>query len=193
MNTVLTVVVRVMTPVTVVVMVMTPVPVYRWANVTAVIRVMTPVTVVMVMTHMPVVVMVMIPVPVVFCLFCFLPSTSLWGVYSETFIHRYSIPLTHAFTRLCMIFSPHMSVPVVVMVMTPVFVCRRASVSSLIRLRAASMHMPSSAGSSFLRRDSTMLRRDSTLHSFMMSEKSRTTLSAKLRSKLQICLLYQNE
>ena len=25
-------------------------------------------------------------------------------VYSETFIHRYGIPLTHAFTRLCMIF-----------------------------------------------------------------------------------------
>ena len=81
----------------------------------------------------------------------------------------------------------------VVRVMTPVSVCRRASVSSLIRLRAASMHVPSSASSSFLRRDSTMLRRDSTLHSFMMSEKSRTTLSAKLRSKLQICLLYQNE
>ena len=43
-----------------------------------------------------------------FFFFFFLPSTSLWGVYSETFIHRYSIPLTHAFTRLCMIFSPHM-------------------------------------------------------------------------------------
>ena len=36
--------------------------------------------------------------------FFFWPSTSLWGVYSETFIHRYSIPLAHAFTRLCMIF-----------------------------------------------------------------------------------------
>ena len=47
-----------------------------------------------------------------FFLFCFvLPSTSLWGVYSETFIHRYRIPLTHAFTRLCMIFFPHMYIP----------------------------------------------------------------------------------
>ena len=27
------------------------------------------------------------------------PSTSLWDVYSETFIHRYNIPLAHAFTR----------------------------------------------------------------------------------------------
>ena len=33
----------------------------------------------------------------------FFPSTSLWGIYSKTFIHRYNIPLTHAFTRLCMI------------------------------------------------------------------------------------------
>ena len=41
----------------------------------------------------------------------FLPSTSLWGFYSETFIHRYSIPLTHAFTRLCVIFFPHMYIP----------------------------------------------------------------------------------
>ena len=41
-----------------------------------------------------------------YCFFFFLPSTSLWGVYSETFIHRYSIPLTHAFTNLCMIFFP---------------------------------------------------------------------------------------
>ena len=41
---------------------------------------------------------------VVFFFVFFLPSTSLWGVYSETFIHRYSIPLAHAFTRLCMIF-----------------------------------------------------------------------------------------
>ena len=32
----------------------------------------------------------------------FLPSTSLWGVYSETFIYHYSIFLDHAFTRLCM-------------------------------------------------------------------------------------------
>ena len=43
--------------------------------------------------------------------FCFvLPSTSLWGVYSETFIHRYNIPLTHAFTRLCMNFFRRNSV-----------------------------------------------------------------------------------
>ena len=37
------------------------------------------------------------------------PSTSLWGVYSETFIHRYNIPLAHAFTctRLCVIFFSH--------------------------------------------------------------------------------------
>ena len=37
--------------------------------------------------------------------FSFLPSTSLWSVYSETFIHRYNIHLTHS--RLC-IFFPHM-------------------------------------------------------------------------------------
>ena len=43
----------------------------------------------------------------VFVLFCFLPSTSLWGVYSKTFIHRYCIPLTNAFTRLCMSFFSH--------------------------------------------------------------------------------------
>ena len=43
----------------------------------------------------------------VFFVVIFLPSTSLWGVYSETFIHRYSIPLTHAFTSLCMIFPSH--------------------------------------------------------------------------------------
>ena len=43
-----------------------------------------------------------------FFFFFFLPSTSLWGFYSETFIHRYSISLAHAFTRLCMIFVPHM-------------------------------------------------------------------------------------
>ena len=30
----------------------------------------------------------------------FLPSTSLWGFYSKTFIHHYSIPLTHSFTHL---------------------------------------------------------------------------------------------
>ena len=41
-----------------------------------------------------------------FFFFFFWPSTSLWGFYSETFIHRYSIPLTHAFTRLCMISPP---------------------------------------------------------------------------------------
>ena len=43
--------------------------------------------------------------------FFFLPSTSLWGFYSKTSIHRYSIPLSHAFTRLCMIFVPHMYIP----------------------------------------------------------------------------------
>ena len=112
-----------------------------------------------------------------------------------TAVIRVMTPVTvvRVMTHMPVVVMVMIPVPVVVMVMTPVFVCRRASVSSLIRLRAASMHMPSSAGSSFLRRDSTMLRRDSTLHSFMMSEKSRTTLSAKLRSKLQICLLYQNE
>ena len=31
-----------------------------------------------------------------------LPSTSLWGVYSETFIRHYNIPLAHSFTRLYM-------------------------------------------------------------------------------------------
>ena len=30
-------------------------------------------------------------------------STSLWGVYSETFIHHYNIPLAYSFTRLCML------------------------------------------------------------------------------------------
>ena len=44
---------------------------------------------------------------VFFFFFFFWPSTTLWGVYSETFIHRYNIPLTHAFTRLCMIFFSH--------------------------------------------------------------------------------------
>ena len=44
----------------------------------------------------------------VFFFFFFLPSTSLWGFYSETLIHCYSISLAHAFTRLCMIFVPHM-------------------------------------------------------------------------------------
>ena len=39
-------------------------------------------------------------------LFFVLPSTSLWGVYSETFIHHYNIPLAHSFTRLCMIPPP---------------------------------------------------------------------------------------
>ena len=39
--------------------------------------------------------------------FFFFPSTSLWGVYSETVIHHYNIHLTHAFTHLC-IFFPHM-------------------------------------------------------------------------------------
>ena len=43
-----------------------------------------------------------------FFFFFSLPSTSLWGFYSETFIHRYSISLAHAFTRPCMIFAPHM-------------------------------------------------------------------------------------
>ena len=32
--------------------------------------------------------------------FSVLPSTPLRGVYSETFIHRYNIPLAHSFTRL---------------------------------------------------------------------------------------------
>ena len=39
-------------------------------------------------------------------LFCF----SLRGIYSETFIHRYNIPLAHSFKHLCMIyvfFFPH--------------------------------------------------------------------------------------
>ena len=35
----------------------------------------------------------------------------LWGFYSETFIYHYSISLAHAFTRLCMIFVPHMYIP----------------------------------------------------------------------------------
>ena len=99
------------------------------------------------------------------------------------------VPVVMVMTPVPVVVMVMTHVPVVVMVMTPVSVCRRASVSSLIRLRAASMHVPSSASSSFLRRDSTMLRRDSTLHSFMMSEKSRTTLSAKLRSKLQMFAL----
>ena len=29
------------------------------------------------------------------------------GVYSETFIHHFNIPLAHSFTRLYMIFPPH--------------------------------------------------------------------------------------
>ncbi|XP_070182767.1 polycystin-1-like [Littorina saxatilis] len=53
---------------------------------------------------------------------------------------------------------------------------RRASVTSLMRMRAGIMMVPGSAGSSFLRRDSTF-RRESTLHSFIMSDKSRTSLS----------------
>ena len=40
-----------------------------------------------------------------FVCFSMLPSTSTWGVYSETSIHRYSIPLAHPFTRLCIITS----------------------------------------------------------------------------------------
>ena len=41
------------------------------------------------------------------CCCCFvLPSTSLWGVYSETFIRHYNILLAHAFTRLCMTCTP---------------------------------------------------------------------------------------
>ena len=38
--------------------------------------------------------------------FVFLPSTSLCGVYSETFIHHYNVPLAHSFTHLCMTFFP---------------------------------------------------------------------------------------
>ena len=45
-----------------------------------------------------------------FLLFFFLsflsPSTSMWGVYSETCIHHYNIPLAPSFTRLCIINSP---------------------------------------------------------------------------------------
>ena len=37
----------------------------------------------------------------------FFSSTSLWGIYSETFVHRYNVPLTHAFTCLCTIFFSH--------------------------------------------------------------------------------------
>ena len=40
----------------------------------------------------------------IFLFLFFWPNTSLWGVYSKTFIHRYNIPLDHSFTRLCMIF-----------------------------------------------------------------------------------------
>ncbi|XP_076458276.1 polycystin-1-like [Babylonia areolata] len=63
---------------------------------------------------------------------------------------------------------------------------RRASVTSLKKLRMASMHMPGSAGSSLLRRDSTFMRRDSTFNSFLMSEKSRTTLSTLLKNRMQL-------
>ena len=34
------------------------------------------------------------------------PSTSMWGVYSETCIHHYNIPLAPSFTRLCIITPP---------------------------------------------------------------------------------------
>ena len=34
--------------------------------------------------------------------FFLFPSTSLWGIYSETLIHHYNVPLAHAFTCLCM-------------------------------------------------------------------------------------------
>ena len=44
-------------------------------------------------------------------LFLFCQSTSLWGVYSETFIHRYNVPLAHSLTRLCMIYFLHMCIP----------------------------------------------------------------------------------
>ena len=40
--------------------------------------------------------------------YAFFSFFSLWDFYSETFIHRYSIPLAHVLTRLCMIFVPHM-------------------------------------------------------------------------------------
>ena len=44
------------------------------------------------------------PCTYLFMPFLCVPSTSLWGVYSETFIHRYNIHLIHVFTRVCMIF-----------------------------------------------------------------------------------------
>ena len=44
-------------------------------------------------------------------LLLFLPSTSLCGIYSETFIHHYNVPLAHSFMHLCMIdFFPHMHI-----------------------------------------------------------------------------------
>ena len=35
--------------------------------------------------------------------FSMLPSVWMWGIYSETSIHYYNIPLNHSSTRLCMI------------------------------------------------------------------------------------------
>ena len=45
---------------------------------------------------------------VIFLFVFVLPSTSLWGVYSETFIYHYNVPLAHSFMRLCMICFLHM-------------------------------------------------------------------------------------
>ena len=42
-------------------------------------------------------------VVVSFSFFSMLPSTSMWGVYSETSIHHYNTLLAHSFTRICMI------------------------------------------------------------------------------------------
>ena len=38
------------------------------------------------------------------CVCVMLPCTSMWGVYPETSIHHYNIPLSHSFTHLCTIF-----------------------------------------------------------------------------------------
>ena len=38
-----------------------------------------------------------------FYFFSMLPSVWMWGIYSETSIHYYNIPLNHSSTRLCMI------------------------------------------------------------------------------------------
>ena len=49
-----------------------------------------------------------------------LPSTSMWGTYSETLIHHYNIPLTHTFTCLYVkIFSRRTSFFPISLVWTP--------------------------------------------------------------------------